>query len=161
MKQYFNVISRLAITLTKRFFRDKVAMFFTLLFPLIFLFVFGSLFGKQGGARFNLAIIDQSHSAFTQKFTVDLKKSSFVKEKPVSSLDDAKQRMSRGEIDTILLLPPEFSKPNSAHQPTGQAVVFYNPGSAQTGQTFASILDGILGGVNETITGQKPLFSVE
>jgi len=161
MKQYFNVIFCLAIALTKRFFRDKVAMFFTLLFPLIFLVVFGSLFGKQSGARFNVAIIDQSQSAFTRKFTADLKKSSFIKEKAVSALDDAKQKMSRGEIDTILLLPPEFSQLNANHQPTGQAVVFYNPGSAQTGQTFASIIDGILGGVNETITGQKPLFSVE
>lgn len=160
MKRYFNVIFRLAYTLTKRFFRDKVAMFFTLVFPLIFLFVFGSLFGKQGGATFKLAIINQSKSSYSQKFVEDLKKSNFVKEKPVSSLNDAKEKMTRGEVDTILQLPPEFGVPNSAHQPTGKAIVYYDPSSTQTGQTFASILDGVLGGVNETITGQKPLFSV-
>src|SRR3989344_1118244 len=161
MKQYFYVIFRLAYTLTKRFVRDKVAMFFTLVFPLIFLFVFGSLFGNERGAKFDLAIINQSKSPFTETFIKDLKKSDFITEKPVTSIDDAKEKMGRGEVDTILLLPPEFGLPNKANQPTGKAVVFYDPGSSQTGQTFASILDGVLGGVNEQISGQKPLFSVE
>src|SRR3990167_5874690 len=161
MKQYFYVIFRLAYTLTKRFFRDKVAMFFTLVFPLIFLFVFGSLFGKDRGAKFDLAIINQSQSAFTQNFIVDLKKSDFITEKPVTSIDDAKEKMGRGEVDTILLLPPQFGQQSGDNQPPGgQAVVYYDPGNAQTGQTFASILSGILGGVNEQITGQKPLFTV-
>ena len=31
---------------TRRFFRDKLAIFFTVVFPLIFLFVFGGLNGR-------------------------------------------------------------------------------------------------------------------
>lgn len=160
MKQYFRVIYRLAHTLTVRFFRDKVAMFFTLVFPLIFLFVFGSLFRNDNGASFDLAIINQSNSAFSKQFVEEIKKADFVKEKPVTSIDDAKQQMSRGSVDTILLLPPEFGNIGDQGHPTGQAIVYYDPGSPQTGQTFASIIISTLGATNEKLTGQKSLFSV-
>ncbi len=53
---------------TRRFFRDKLAIFFTILFPLIFLFVFGGIFGKGGDASFNVALINQSNSQFAKDY---------------------------------------------------------------------------------------------
>src|SRR5665213_4169145 len=50
----------------KRVFRDRVALFFTFLFPLIFLFVFGGLNSAGGGISLNVAIINESHSQFAQ-----------------------------------------------------------------------------------------------
>src|ERR1035437_6216761 len=46
----------------RRVFRDRVALFFTFLFPLIFLFVFGGIFGRSQSTSFNVAIINDSHS---------------------------------------------------------------------------------------------------
>jgi ABC-2 type transport system permease protein len=161
MNHYFQVIVRLARTFTKAYFRDKVALFFTFVFPLIFLLVFGALNRRDNGVSFDLAIISHSQTAFAKQFVDETKKSDFVKEKSVSSLADAKEKMSRGELDTILILPPEFGELNSKQQPTGKAVVYVDPGSQQTGQTFASIVEGVLGQINVEITGQKPLFAVE
>src|ERR1039458_7022551 len=45
---------------TRRFFRDRLAQFFAILFPLIFLFVFGSLTNGNGNVSFNVAVINQS-----------------------------------------------------------------------------------------------------
>src|SRR5580698_11113610 len=54
---------------TKRFFRDRLALFFGILFPLIFLFVFGGLFGKSGGnVSFNVAVLNQSQNPISSKF---------------------------------------------------------------------------------------------
>jgi ABC-2 type transport system permease protein len=58
---------------TKRYFRDKTALFFTVLFPLIFLFVFGS-FSKGGNdISFHVAVINQSSSEFSKKFVGERK----------------------------------------------------------------------------------------
>lgn len=159
--QYFRVIFTLAQTLTKAFFRDKVAMFFTFIFPLIFLLVFGSLNRNNDGVSFKVAIINDSKEAFAQQFIDEAKKSDFIEEKTVTSLDNAKERMSRGEVDTILQLPPTFGKPNPKGQPSGEVVVYVDPNSAQTGQTFASIMEAALGQTEEKITQEKPLFSVK
>jgi hypothetical protein len=43
------VFSKIAI---RRAFRDKTALFFIFLFPLIFLFIFGGLFGKSNDVSF-------------------------------------------------------------------------------------------------------------
>lgn len=161
MKRYVDTITYLARLLNKRFFRDKTAMFFTFVFPLIFLFVFGSLFKSDSGVSFDVVIIDQANNQFSKQFVSELDKSGVVKKVEADSLDNAKQKMSRGEADTILLLPDNFGNLNKEHQPTGQAIVYFDPSNAQTGQTFSTIIESTLGEVNQSITGQKPLFSVE
>lgn len=161
MKRYINTIRSLAKMLTVRFFRDKVAMFFTFIFPLIFLLVFGALNRNDSGVSFDVVIIDQAQNQFSTDFVEQLKQTDFVTEVSAESLDQAKEKMSRGEADTILLLEDSFGQVNSQGQPNGQAVVYFSPTSAQTGQTFASITDSILGEVNQEITGQRPLFTVE
>jgi hypothetical protein len=65
-KQLFTVGVFFVINL-KRITRDRTALFFTFLFPLIFLFVFGSL-SHSNSTTFNLAIINHSGSAFSKQF---------------------------------------------------------------------------------------------
>jgi ABC-2 type transport system permease protein len=161
MKMYVQTVLRFARLLTKAFFRDRTALFFTFVFPLIFLFVFGSLNRSDNGVSFDIALINESQSQFATEFVRQTRESDLVEVKEVSSLENAKERMSRSEIDTILQLPANFGELNERRQPTGQALVYVDPGSAQTGQTFASILEGVLGEINHQITGEKPLFSVE
>lgn len=162
MKTYFSTVLRLSRLMTKAFFRDKIALFFTLIFPLIFLFVFGSLNRNDRGVSFDVAIINHSTTDFSKSLEVELKANEFVKVKEdVIALDNAIERMSRGELDTILLLPIDFGVTSERGQPTGKAQVYYDPSNPQTGQTFASIIEGVFGDINQELTGQAPLFTVE
>lgn len=162
MKKYLSTVGRLSKLFTKAFFRDKIALFFTLVFPLIFLLVFGSLNRNDRGVSFDVAIINTSTTEFSNQFVDQVKQSDFVTvDEEVIALDDAREHMSRGELDTILYLPEDFGQPNEEGQPTGTAEVYYDPSNPQTGQTFASITDSVLGEINQQITGQEPLFVVE
>jgi hypothetical protein len=51
MKGQFYTVIAFARLNTKRFFRDKLAIFFAVLFPLIFLFVFGGIFSKNNNTN--------------------------------------------------------------------------------------------------------------
>jgi len=64
---------------TKRFFRDRLAQFFSILFPLIFLFVFGSFSSGNNNVSFKIALLDKSDTQFSQQFVKQLEsnKSSF------------------------------------------------------------------------------------
>ena len=59
---------------TKRLFRDKVGIFFVFAFPLIFLFIFGGLFGRQSDVSFNIALINTSDSQFSKEFVQNAEK---------------------------------------------------------------------------------------
>lgn len=161
MKRYFATIFTLAGTLIRRFFRDPVALFFTFLFPLLFLFVFGSIF-RGGESSFDIALINHSQTQFAKEFEAELKDSTSLKLKNVGSLNDAKEKMGRGELDSIIELPKAFGEPGQNKLPSGKLVVYYEEASPQSGQTLASIMQQqILEPINQQLTRQKDPFVVE
>lgn len=149
-----------AWTQLKRFTRDPVALFFTFLFPLIFLFVFGSIFGNQGDVKFDIALYNNSSSSFAKNFVEQSGEDKTFNVVDTESLDDAKEKLNRGEIDSIIEIPETFGEPNEQGQPTGNLVVYYDESDASTGQTVASIMSSIFAEINQGITGQAPLFTV-
>src|SRR5688572_24053640 len=162
MKNYFMAIFALNGAYTKRFFRDKVALFFTFLFPLIFLLVFGSLNRGGGNVSFEIALLNHADTAFSKQFVDELKKNDKIKiNEKVTTLDSARERLGRGEIESILELPKEFGQSNAQGIPTGKAVVYYEESSPQAGQTFGAIMSSVLDGVNKTLVPQEKPFSVE
>ena len=159
---YFNPIWSLAVAYTKRFFRDKVALFFTFLFPLIFLLVFGSLNRGSGDISFDIALLNRSSTEFSRQFTDELKKNGSVKiNEKITTIEDARERMGRGEIDSILELPPEFGAPNAAGIPSGKAIVYYEESAPQSGQTFGAIMTTVLNDINEKLSPHQEPFAVE
>lgn len=152
------ILSKIGI---RRYFRDKTAIFFTVAFPLIFLFIFGGLFGKENNASFNLALINQSSSQFSKTFVGQMKNNkSFKIKSEVTTLDAAQQKMSRSEIDAAVVLPKDFGEIGLNHYPTGQAVVYYNQNNEEAAQTLSSVLDGIFKGINTQFVKYQPPFSV-
>jgi ABC-2 type transport system permease protein len=144
----------------RRYFRDKLAIFFTVLFPLIFLVVFGS-FSKNNDVSFHIGLINQSHSQFAQKFTADTKHSKMFKVDPnVSNLTEAKDKMGRSEIDATLVLPPGFGDVKNNSYPTGQAIIYYDQNSAQAAQTLKTVLQGQFEGINSSLVKVPVPFSV-
>src|SRR5437868_13837899 len=86
----------------RRYFRDRLAIFFTVLFPLIFLFVFGS-FSKSNDVNFHIGLVNQSSAQFAKQFERDTKNNKMFKiDKEVTDLSTAKTKMSRSEIDATI-----------------------------------------------------------
>ncbi|HEV2402993.1 MAG TPA: ABC transporter permease [Candidatus Saccharimonadales bacterium] len=127
---------------TKRYFRDKTAIFFTIAFPLIFLFVFGGIFGKNPGVSFKIAVIDQSQTPFATQFAVGLRHNKLFKvDSSVSTFAQADNNMEHGSIDAAVVLPPGFGAAQSnTTYPSGQAIVRYSQNNAQAAKTLASVL---------------------
>lgn len=127
---------------TRRFFRDKTAIFFTVLFPLIFLFVFGGIFGKSSGGSFKVAFINQSDSQFAKTYEQQAAKSDSLEiDSEATTLEKAKEKMSRGEVDATIILPENFGEVQQGQQtPSGTAEVLYSQNDEQAAQTLTSVL---------------------
>ena len=141
-KSLYTVLTFVRIN-TKRFFRDKLAIFFTVIFPLIFLFVFGSLNGGSGDVSFRVAILNQSNSDIAKNFTDEFKKNKIFKvDEEVVNLDEAKEKMTRSQLDATIILPKEFgaAKTGEAY-PSGQAQVLYTENNRQSDTALSSILE--------------------
>jgi ABC-2 type transport system permease protein len=158
----FTVLTFVRIN-TKRFFRDRLAIFFTIGFPLIFLFVFGSLNNGGGSVSFNVAVINHSTSAFSKTFVKQLNDSKIVKTNPaVTTLDQAKDKMGRSELDATIVLPDNFGAvAQGATYPSGQAEVIYTQNNVQSASALTSVLDSEFKSINgKFITNVTP-FTVK
>lgn len=147
---------------TRRFFRDKTAIFFTVLFPLIFLFVFGGIFGKNSDTSFNVAIINQSNSSFAKQFVNDSKHNKLFKlNNEVKTIDQANDKMSHSQIDATIVLPKDFGtiKPGQK-TPSGNAQVIYTQNNQQAGAALASVLEAEFKGVNGQLVHTETPFTV-
>jgi ABC-2 type transport system permease protein len=147
---------------TKRFFRDRLALFFSIGFPLIFLFVFGSLNSGSGNVSFNVAVINESDSSFAKDFVTNSEKSDVLKvDQEVTTLDAAKDKMSRSELDAAIVLPKDFGDvQKGAKTPSGQAKIVYTQNNAQSAQALGSILDAEFKGINAQFVKTETPFSV-
>lgn len=147
---------------TKRFFRDKLALFFSIGFPLIFLFVFGSLNSGNKDVSFNVALINQSDSSFAKDFAKKSTDSKVLKvDKDVTTLDAAREKMSRSELDAAIVLPKDFGDvQKGAKYPSGQVQVVYTQNNAQSGQALGSILDAEFKGINAKFVKNETPFTV-
>lgn len=161
--RYLTGILALTKAYLLRFFRDKTALFFTFLFPLLFLFVFGSLnSGGNDDISFKIALLNKSDTPFAQQFDKQLRENeTFEVNTEIKDFDEARERMGRGEIDTIIELPAGFGGLNERQQPSGAVDVYYSEASPQSGQTVAAVMEGALDEINKSLGQPEPPLTVQ
>ena len=142
---------------TKRLFRDKVAIFFTFAFPLIFLFIFGGIFGRDSDISFNVALLNNSDSQFAKSFVDNAKKDGVLKVKDdIKDKAAAEAALSRSQIDAAIILPADFGDVKPGEKtPSGQAEVLYSQNNQQSAQTLGSVMQGVFDGINKGLVGEK------
>ncbi len=159
----FRSVVTFALIDIKRSFRDKTAIFFIFVFPLIFLFVFGGIFGGDNNVSFNVALLSKADNQFTTEFLKGAQKDELIKvNKDIKTEDAAREKMKRGEVDAIIKLPATFGEIQPGQDyPSGQAEVIVDQNSAQAGQTLSSVLGGIFESINKDITKSPTPFDVK
>lgn len=147
----------------RRLFRDRAALFFTFLFPLIFLFVFGGIFGKNSSVSFSVAVINESNSQFSQQFVKQAEGQKSLKiDKDIKTFAQANEKMGRGELDATIELPKSFGERQDGKlYPSGQAIVHYTQNNAQAAQTLTSVLQAQFGQINAKLVKTDTPFKVE
>jgi ABC-2 type transport system permease protein len=146
----------------KRLFRDKAAIFWVFVFPLIFLTIFGSIFGGETEVSFRVGLLNQSKTEFATQFEQQLKDNEiFEIDKDVTNVEKAKEKMNRGQLEATIILPEDFGiVADGASYPTGNATVLYDQSNETGGKTLASILDATFVEINQSLVESPKPFTV-
>lgn len=148
---------------TKRYFRDKIALFFTFLFPLIFLVIFGFIFSGNNAPSFSVAIINQADNDFARSFVRNFEESETFEVTETTGFEESKELLGRGELDAIIELPDTFGQPDALGRPSGTLKAYYDKGDESLAATFQTVLKGTLDTINaEFVAVDEPLkFTAE
>lgn len=152
---------KFSVASIKMFFRNRQALFFSLFLPLMIMTIFGLIdFGKMGTTQ--LMIYDGARNEQSAQFIDGLKKIDVLEIKTTDNLDQAKDKLNKGETDVILEIKPDTFTFNPAAPPTTKDVVMYlSKGRAQQGQLGVTVINQVLDGMSHQITKQPPLFEVK
>jgi ABC-2 type transport system permease protein len=147
----------------RSFVRDRAALFWTLAFPVVFVILFGTIF-SGGSSDFSLGWVDQDgtppvaalREAFTANAPVELVD---------STLEDARAKMTAGDLDGIIVIPKGLADAVAAGQ-GGQPgapvtiTVITDPSRSSTSQAVLQMATGLVMGANIQLSGATPLLTV-
>lgn len=138
--------------------RNRQALFWSFMFPLLFTFIFGFFFGKSNRAG-TVAIIDQANNKMSQTLVTTLDKAELFKIKTETDIEKAKSDIKKSTISSVIIIPEGFGNPAD---PSKDIVkIIYDPGNAQGNQVLLGFFDRYFTTLNYQIQNAKPIFGVE
>jgi ABC-2 type transport system permease protein len=128
--------------------RDRTALFFTVLFPLMFLVIFGGIFGHQTTSKVKVLEIGKApvlEQAVTQG-SDELAK--VLKVTKASDRADALRKVEKGDADAAV------------EQRGNQLVVHYSAADQVKSGTVRGLMNSIVQAANQAATGKPPAYTM-
>ena len=152
----------------KQFVRDRAALFFTFLFPIIFVLIFGLAFGGSGARTFDLGIVNQDGSPVSDNVVEGLQaitvgegegaKSVFNIEE--GDLESEMRALKQGDLDAVIVIPGGLGSSLMSGTPVG-IEIYYDFSQTATAQVLLPTLRQVLDGIERKLTQSVKLIDVE
>ncbi len=142
--------------------RDRAALFWTLAFPLIFIFMFGFIFQGGGTAGLNLGWVDEDGSAAATAL-----RAAFVAQEGTELTDGDRETslasMRDGKVDAVIVVPAGYGEGLAAGEagtgPPTTVVVYTDPSRSNLVASVYQAVGAVLGVVN--LGGRPPLVTLQ
>jgi ABC-2 type transport system permease protein len=151
--------AKLFIASLKEFSRDRMAFFWTLAFPVLFMLLFGAIFsgGDSAKTQMGLVIEDKGPAgeglaqAFSSVPVLTIYRGE--REAEIAALKTGKR--------SVVVVLPEGLTEAVAHRQTGTVEVYYDPSQQMSAQYVLTVVQEVLGQAERHVAGTVPMFSME
>jgi len=156
-----NTFVKLYIAEVKEYIRDRMAVFWTMAFPLLFVVFLGLIFSSGNtGFSLDVGLVVQGSDPAGAGVGEGFRKMPVFKLTESVDLESELAALRAGERDMVVVLPPGLSKAIADGQ-TGTVEVYYDPSSQTTSQVGLSVLREMFNVAEQRIRGTSPLFQIE
>jgi ABC-2 type transport system permease protein len=162
---------QLYMATVREFARDKSALFWTFAFPLFFIVIFGIIFSGDQSISFKIGLVNEDGAASTQLVQGFKQIDAFKINE--GTRDAELKALKNGDRSAVIIIPAgtgaalgannaQLTGGRQADAP-GQAMldVYYDPANQSTSQIVLNVIDKVVAGMNEGITGVKPALTVQ
>jgi ABC-2 type transport system permease protein len=144
----------LTVANIKSFTRDRAALFWTLAFPLIFVFLFGSIF-SGGSNEQSIGFADEDRSAHSAELKTILETQPNIKLVEATE-DELVAQMKDGQLAAVLVVPSGYGATIDSKAGTATITVYTDPSQAAAQAATFQLVGGALAAVNQAASGQPP-----
>lgn len=148
----------------KQFVRDRAALFFTFIFPVMFVLIFGWVFNQSGLQTFKIGIVDQGspQSASYVNGALDgiIVDGHKVFEIEKGDLEKELNSLRKGNLDAAILIPSNMDSSLALKQPVNLPV-YYDPSQTSNQQILIPILTRVVDDIDRGMQGSPKLLGLE
>ncbi|MEI8332760.1 MAG: ABC transporter permease [Chloroflexota bacterium] len=155
----------LTVANMKSYVRDRSTVFWTLVFPLVFVVFFGSIF-SGGGSRLAIGWVDLDQTDASAQLAASPQIAD-VFTMIVGAEDEMLRSMREGRVSAVVIIPNGFEKAVGAAQGgVGSAsplplTLYTDPSSQQQSQTITGVIGAAVAGINQAATGLSPVLALQ
>ena len=143
----------------RQFIRDRAALFFSFIFPIIFILLFGWAFQNMGTQTFKVGLADEGSPQTTMYITIGL--NSVVLEGNVKmfktesgNLDDLMASLEKGRLDAVIEIPARMD--TLAPSASDNVQVFYDASQTVNQQMLIPALSQVINAIDQRLGGYTP-----
>jgi ABC-2 type transport system permease protein len=153
---------QLTLAQLRLFSRNRQVLAWSLLFPLIFMVMLGSFFGKGGTGALKLFLVDQDQSVASQTFAAALEATQAAKIIKGTETGQALKDLKHGENELIVIIPKgyETALTKPFNEADAHIQLFYDETNITTKQTGEFLLNQVVDTISKKITNYKPVVTV-
>lgn len=141
----------------KLFLRDKQAVFWTFFFPVFMIVLFGFIFGKSGGIKFSIGIVDEDQSVASQKLVEQLAVIPVLKLE-IGSRETMLRKLNENEKNLAIFINSGYGE--SIKNGKAEIEVVYDQAQGPMVQVVTGILQQIIDHINWTLVNTEPPIQI-
>ncbi len=144
------------------FLRNKIGLFFSLVFPIILILLFGSIFSGSGTNPIQVYVQNRDSPAPTSPsglFIRQLNQTNVIQVVPVDNSTDFSQYLLSHSAANGILVPQGFSA-NYAAKNRVNVTIYTNPADATSGIVIGAT-NGVINGLNLQSAGANPVIGLQ
>jgi len=150
-------MGKLFIANLKMMVRNRQALFWMLMFPLMFTVIFGFFFGQNNNQPQTVAVVQQSKTEIAQQLVNSLKDSGNFTIQTEDTLSAIKEKIQKGKASSGLVIPEGFGENTSTANNT--VLLVSDPANSQLNAVLAGYVNTYLTQVNYQVQQAKPIFT--
>jgi ABC-2 type transport system permease protein len=154
-----NTLMRLTVANIRSLVRDRAALFWTFFFPVMFVFLFGWIFGGSGDSKVTIGFVDQDNTPVSMGFQQAFSQVNLLTIQ-TGSLEAEEAAMQHGDISAIVVVPSGTGAAVAARTPIS-IQLYVDPSQSQVSQVVTQIADQIVAASNLQIAGGSAVVGIQ
>jgi ABC-2 type transport system permease protein len=155
MKQFLRFVN----ASLKMTYRERIALFWMFLYPLLLMLLLGAIFGSSGQANINLGVVDLDRSPVTTGVMGALKSIKAFSVK-TGSEKKLKEDLNKGKLNAVLVLNKGIFNSVTTGKP-GKVTIFVDKSSQTVADITYSSLSQVLDKIAQKMAGMPTLIEVQ
>jgi len=145
--------------------RSRGTVFWSLLFPVMLILLFGAIFSGMGDSKYTLYVQDLDNTDMSQSFVEILNSTGVLNIKNVTTSENITDYIKENNIKNLIVIPQGYKSDvtRSYVDPSTQVNLsyYFDPSEQQTNQVLRSVISSVLEGMNMRLSNGRTIIGLD